>query len=360
MRILKHYDLKRLIKKIRNWEQWPFNLLYAPISPVWVWYIIRSKSVWFFTASNPKLSFGGMEGEPKQEMYNLLPKEYFPETFNVLPSDDLDKVVSLLNQHQISFPLVAKPEVGGQGIMVRKIDTLQKLKSYHEHSPVEYMIQELVTYKMEVSVFYFRLPHSEKGNISGFLLKIPLLVTGTGYQTLQQLINAHPKAVKRAKELKRKHFDQLSRILAEGEIFHLSHAANHNRGAQFISLEKEIDGKLTSLFDTISNHDNGFFYGRYDIMCNSVNDLKNGKNFKILEYNGSGAEPNHFYDTGYTLVEAYREILHHWKMLYKISKQNKNSGIEYWPFMKGMKFLMNSKKHLKKIRKADKKLHEII
>ena len=80
--------MKQVIKKILNWEQWPFNLLYAPIFPVWVWYIIRSGAVWFFTPSNPKLTFGGMEGEPKKEMYDLLPQELYPTTFNVLPQDD--------------------------------------------------------------------------------------------------------------------------------------------------------------------------------------------------------------------------------------------------------------------------------
>jgi hypothetical protein len=71
-----------LIKKIKNWEQWPFKVLYAPIVPVWLWYIIRSRAVWFFTPSNPKLTFGGMEGEPKKEMHDLLPPEFCPVYFN--------------------------------------------------------------------------------------------------------------------------------------------------------------------------------------------------------------------------------------------------------------------------------------
>ncbi|MEO5783202.1 MAG: hypothetical protein ABIQ07_08030, partial [Ginsengibacter sp.] len=60
--------MNQFFKRIADWERWPFKVLYAPISPVWLWYIIRSGSVWFFTPSNPKLTFGGMEGEPKQEM----------------------------------------------------------------------------------------------------------------------------------------------------------------------------------------------------------------------------------------------------------------------------------------------------
>ena len=33
----------------------------------------------------------------------------------------------------------------------------------------------------------------------------------------------------------------------------------------------------------------------------SIEDLKNGKNFSILEFNGCGAEPNHIYDASMTL-----------------------------------------------------------
>jgi len=124
----------------------------------------------------------------------------------------------------------------------------------------------------------------------------------------------------------------------------LSYAANHNRGAQFINLQSQIDDRLVSIFDKISIKLNDFFYGRYDIMCTSIEDLKQGKNFSILEYNGCGAEPNHFYDTGFTLSGAYKEILKHWKALYKISKYNAGMGVKPWPFKKGREFLANSRK----------------
>ena len=136
----------------------------------------------------------------------------------------------------------------------------------------------------------------------------------------------------------------MEKIIPAGEKYMLSYAANHNRGAQFVDLKNEIDEKLVALFDGISSTGNEFYYGRYDIMCTNVEDLKAGKNFIILEYNGCGAEPNHFYDTGYTLIRAYKEILKHWKALYKISKYNAGIGIKPWPFKKGSEFLANSRK----------------
>lgn len=346
--------VKKFFKRIINWEQWPFKVLYAPISPVWLWYIIRSGSVWFFTPSNPKLTFGGMEGEPKREMHDLLPEELLPKTFNVLPSDDFSIVQKKLGEYEIIFPLIVKPEVAGQGILFRKLDTEDQLQNYHTKVPVEYIVQELVTYPMEVSVFHYRFPDQLHGVVTGFLHKIPLMVTGDGKQTLLQLIMQHPKAHKRIDELQIKHGDNFNKVLEPGEKYMLSYAANHNRGAQFINLQNEIDERLTSVFDKISISINDFFYGRYDIMCTNVEDLKHGKNFKILEYNGCGAEPNHFYDTGYTLLGAYKEILMHWKVLYKISRYNNKQGVKYWPLWKGSKFLNATKQHYRRMKEADK------
>lgn len=348
--------MNKIISKITNWEAWPFKLLYAPLTLVWGWYMLRSWSVWFFTPSNPKITFGGMDGEPKKEMYDLLPRELYPATFNVLPGQHFESVRSDLAGSGITYPFIVKPEVGCQGILFRKIDKESELMNYHAKIPVEYIVQEMVSYPMEVSVFYIRHPKEAKGRVTGFLHKVPLQVTGNGKDTLEQLIRQHPKAQKRYGEMESKHRDHLGKVLAPGEKYMLSYAANHNRGAHFIDLKAHIDDKLVAIFDKISHNINDFFYGRYDIMCTNVEDLKNGKNFTILEYNGCGAEPNHFYDTGYTLIGAYREILKHWKALYQISKYNSRQGIKPWGFRKGINFLGHIKSHFKIIREADERI----
>jgi len=348
--------LKNIIKKITNWEAWPFKLIYAPITPVWLWYILRSRAVWFFTPSNPKLTFGGMEGEPKKEMYDLLPGELYPATFNVLPGEDFSSINAKLKLHGISYPLIVKPEIGGQGILFRKLDNEREFLHYHSLMPFEYIVQQLVHYPVEVSVFYIRHPKEAKGMVTGFLHKIPLQVTGDGAQTLEQLVIEHPKGKDRIGELHSKHKDNWEKIISPGEKYMLSYAANHNRGAHFVDLKEHIDEKLVGIFDTISHTVNDFFYGRYDIMCASVEDLKNGKNFTILEYNGCGAEPNHFYDTGYTLLGAYKEILKHWKALYQISKYNRQQGIEPWPLGKGRKFLKDTQELYKRMKEVDAKI----
>lgn len=345
--------LRYLFNKITNWEAWPFKLIYAPLIPVWIWYAIKSRAVWFFTPSNPKLTFGGMEGEPKKEMYDLLPPDYYPTTFNVLPGEPVSLINKKLAEYKIGYPLIVKPEVGGQGILFRKIDDESELIHYHKLVPVEYIIQRMVHYPMEVSVFYIRHPNENCGRVTGFLHKIPLHVIGDGSHTLEQLVLMHPKAAKRKAEVKSKHKVSWKEIIPAGEKFILSYAANHNRGAHFIDLKDQIDQQLVNVFDVISHRIDDFFYGRYDIMCTTIEDLKQGKNFSILEYNGCGAEPNHFYDTGYSLGGAYKEILFHWKALHEISEYNRSAGIEPWPYKKGKEYLKKTTRHFRVMKEAD-------
>jgi len=344
---------KGILGAVTNWEAWPFELLYTPMSLFWLWYTIKSGTVWFFTSSNPKLTFGGMEGEPKKEMYDLLPKALYPATFTVLADEAFDSIETKLQRHQVVYPLIVKPEVGGQGILLRKIDDAAALQRYHALMPWEYIVQNLVHYPMEVSVFYIRHPKAATGKVTGFLHKIPLQVTGDGTRSLAELVSHHPKGSKRYNELFQKHADNWNEVLPAGEKYMLSYAANHNRGARFIDLKEHIDDQLVAVFDALSTRINDFFYGRYDIMCNSIEDLKQGKNFTILEYNGCGAEPNHFYDTGYTLPGAYKEILKHWKALYEISKYNRQHGVEPWSFARGSKFLTATRRHIREMKRVD-------
>lgn len=348
--------MKKLFEKIINWERWNFKLLYSPLVPVWAWYCLRLRSIWFFVFSNPKITFGGMDGETKMEIYNLLPHNLYPETFLVKAHEDFNSIIENIEKYKIHYPFIVKPDVGKQGVLFRLIKNEIELKNYHSMVPVDYLVQQKVDYTMEVSIFYIRKPWENKGIITGFLHKIPLNVSGDGTSTLAQLAEKHPKTSGKLEELKAKHSEMWDKILPTGEKYMLSHAANHNRGAHFVDLKNYIDEKLTTFYDNISLEANDLFYGRYDILCSDIQSLKEGKNFKILEYNGCGAEPNHFYDTGYTLLGAYREILKHWKALYQICKYNKQHGAAPWSYSKGRKFLNDFNNSFDKLKIIDKNL----
>jgi hypothetical protein len=235
------------------------------------------------------------------------------------------------------------------------VDNERQLETYHTKIPIEYIEQELVDYPLEVSVFYYRYPDQQKGVITGFIQKELMDVTGDGKSSLWELIQAHPKAKHRLEEMRIKHVENLEKVIPEGERHILTYAANLNRGAKFTNLKHLIDDDLLKVFDDLS-HPAQFYYGRYDIKCRSIEDLKKGEHFSILEFNGSGAEPNHVYNAGYSLLQANREFVKHWKVLFQISRYNHRHGIPYWSFQKGLHFLREAKKHLKVLEQYDREI----
>ncbi len=345
--------IKKFFERFYNWELWPFYVLYFPIGFVWFWYCLKARSFWFFSSSNPTLTFGGFEGESKKEMYEQLPAESFPKTIYILHNISFDEVKKKINENGFRYPFVVKPDVGMKGILFRKIENEDKLRTYHERIPVEYIVQELIDLPIEISVFYYRHPAAQKGTISGLIQKELLEVYGDGKSTLWELILQHPRARYRLEEMKHRHEHRLNRILTPGQHFYLSYAGNHNRGARFINLSHIVDEKLLKVFDDLSHYTDKFYYGRYDIKCTSIDDLKAGKNYSILEFNGCGAEPNHIYDAGINLMAAYREILKHWKVLYHISKYNHENGTPYWSFQKGRRFLREARRHFSMLERFD-------
>jgi hypothetical protein len=339
--------------RFTNWETWHWLAKYIPLAPAWAWFCLRSQSLWFFTSANPTLTFGGFDGESKREMYAQLPPGSFPKTIYISPSLSFKAVQLLFEDHTFTFPVAVKPDIGRMGFMFRKIANWDDLKRYHEKMPVDYLLQEFSHYPIEVSVFYYRFPNQARGTITGFVRKDYLAVKGDGVSTLRQLIENYPRVRFRKKEMFCKHADRLNEVIAKDEVFYLSHALNLSRGGKLVSLAHEKDERLLDLFDRLSHHAKHFYYGRYDIKCASVEDLKQGRNFTILEYNGSGAEPHHVYGNGLSFFQAIKILLEHWSILFQISRYNNENGIPYWNFSRGYKQLKEAGKHISILKKLD-------
>jgi hypothetical protein len=309
--------------------------------------------MWFFSSSNPTITFGGFEGEGKKEMYDQLPPHLVPRTIYIMHDLTYQEVIKKIGEAGFTYPFIVKPDVGMKGMLFRKIESEEQLIRYHERIPVEYIVQDLVELPVEVSVFYYRYPDQQIGRVSGFIHKELLQVKGDGVSTLKELIQQHPRARFRMEEMEHRHGHRFNRVITKDEIFYLSYAGNHNRGAHFTNLHNEIDGDLQNVFDELSHYTDKFFYGRYDIKTTSVEDLKKGKNYLILEFNGCGAEPNHIYDCGMSIWKAYGVILTHWKALYQISRYNHKNGVPYWSFKKGWNYLKQAKEHFRMLEKYD-------
>lgn len=345
--------ISRLLYYITHWEVWHWFAKYILIGPAWLWYCLKSRSLWFFTPSNPTITFGGFVGESKFAIYKQLPLGTYPSTILATPDNSIELLDQRRSAQGLEFPLVAKPDVGQMGLMFRKIESFEQLKQYHRTMPVPYVLQEYIDYPLEVSVFYYRIPGQNTGRITGIVKKEYMQVVGDGVRTLKQLIINYPRARFRRAELFSKHESKLNWVVPDGEPYILSHALNLSRGGRLVSLEAENDSRLLKVFDDISRYTKSFYYGRYDVKCRSIEDLKAGRNFSILEYNGAGAEPHHVYSGGFGLLAACRVLIKHWSILYEIARENRKKGIPVWQHESGKDFINHARRHIRLLKVLD-------
>ena len=76
-----------------------------------------------------------------------------------------------------------------------------------------------------------------------------------------------------------RHFDVLYDVPEKGQMFPLVEVGTHCRGSIFLDGNHLLTHELESAIDQISRSFEGFYFGRYDIRCPSVEDLKKGINF---------------------------------------------------------------------------------
>ncbi|GGM90579.1 D-alanine--D-alanine ligase [Dyadobacter beijingensis] len=315
--------------RLKSWEYWPFGVVYIPVFVYWLWLSLKARSFFFFSAANPSIESGGMLGESKIDILDLIDNSYKPVTVFIKRSISEALLSNRFFNANLTFPVIAKPNAGERGWGVKKIDTLAALQSYHQKSRVDYLIQEYVDYSLEFGVFYYRMPNQPKGTISSIVQKEFLSVTGNGQHNLGELILANDRAVLQWDLLKIKYAKSLHNVLPIGKKMTLVTIGNHCLGTKFLNANHLITPELTAIFDKISIGINGFYYGRYDLRCNNLDDFYQGKNIKIMELNGAGAEPAHIYDPEFSIWEGWKVLLHHWKVLYEISTLNHKNGTPY-------------------------------
>ncbi len=333
--------ISRLKTKLFNWEYWPFWVLYFPVFFYFGWLAVRARSFFFFTASNPSIDFGGMFGERKSDIFDIIPDKYIPVT-RLIEKGNLNSASK--EAHKIGFPLIAKPDIGERGIWVSKIGNQEDLKAYVEKCPVDFLLQELVNYPVELGVFYVKYP-GQKGRITSIVRKEFLSVSGDGNSTVLDLLKANARAVLTADFTSDFLNREGGRIPRKGEVVLVEPIGNHCRGTKFLNDEDEIDDELTEAICKIADEIPDFYFGRFDLKCTSVEDLRHLRNFKILELNGAGSEPGHVYQPGFSLFRAYQDILWHLRVLADISILNHKRGIPYWSFQDGYRKWKTHKNH---------------
>lgn len=340
--------------KLFNWEYWSMTAVYAPIYFYWFYMCIKARNLFFFNASNPTIENGGFIMERKSDIYNIMPVEYYPKTLLIKEGLTRKEIEALINEANFNFPVIIKPDIGCKGKAVRKIDCIEDAVAYILFAQFPMLVQALINYKNEAGIFYYRYPWQEKGKISGIVAKEFLTIIGDGVNNIESLVMQNERYILQIDALRKMIEINLNEILKSGEEKILVPFGNHARGAKFIDASNKINEELENNIDIICKKVPHFYFGRLDIMFSNWDDLQKGKNYSIIEINGAGSEPTHIYDPSHSIFFAWKEIIRHWRILYKISVWNhKHLAAPYLPFKKGLQIFRD-------VVKVEKKLDELL
>jgi len=275
--------------------------------------------------------------ESKKEIYDLIPQQYYPKTELIREGTSLEVILNTLKEAEIKYPLIAKPDIGLRGSAVKKINSIVDLKKYSDKANFDYVVQDLIPYENEIGIFYVRYPDEKTGRITGIVSKEFLIITGNGYSTVEELIKENSRYELQLRVLKQEYGKKLLDILPKEEKLNLVPYGNHARGAKFIDGNHWITPKLTQMVNEMCLQIPGFYFGRLDVMYNTIEELEQGVNFLIVELNGASSEPTHIYDPKHSLFFAWKELARHITYMYEISAANHKNGAPYLLHKDGMK-----------------------
>ena len=319
--------LKQIWVQWTNWEYWPLWLSNLPIFGFYLWYAAKARHLLFFSAANPAIPLGGAIGESKYDILRRIPAEVLPKMLFVPAGTLFDSVVHDLKSLHIVFPLIAKPNVGERGFLVRKINSADELRQHLTRYPIDFILQVFVDLPFEATVLYHFFPGPNGPfRITSVCVKEFLSITGDGRRSMRSLIMDNPRASFQLQRLQQEYAGELERILDLGEQLPLGVIGNHCLGTKFLNGNHLIDEQLTKVFEPLCRQIEGVAYGRFDLKSEHQEALRNGR-FLIMELNGVLGEPAHVYDPAMGARRAYRDFRRHWGYIYAVSQANQQAGI---------------------------------
>lgn len=297
---------------LKHHEFWPWWILIAPVWPLWIYYMVRSRRMTWFTAVNPGMEDSGFLGESKFRILNSIPDKYLPKTQFIQYSKAFESL-----SYSLVFPFIAKPDIGGRGRKINIIRNQADFEGYHLSVGEDYMIQEIIPYELEFGIFYIRMPWQTQGEIVSVSKKEFLQVVGDGRSSIEELMKKEYRSAQQIKRIRQSM--NLNEILPVDEKRLLEPIGNHCRGTIFRDYGHIITPELTAIFDKICSEIDGFYYGRFDLRVQSMEDLFQGQFIRIMELNGLTSDPAHIFDPNSRLRDAFKVQWSNCRKSYRIA-----------------------------------------
>ena len=228
-------------------EFWPMWAFYPPVLLYAFYLMLRYRGWTLPTVANPSFPGGGFVGESKARILELAIRhapQWFAPFITVQRDSGLDsdlvrellqRSCNQMEQAGLTFPIVAKPDMGCRGAGVKLLRDASDLHQYIQNFPgdARFLLQKYVAFEGEAGVFYCRHPSEDTGRIISLTLKYFPYVFGDGKRSLSELILADERAGKLAHLYLPRHAQRLDQIPAPGEAVRLAFAGSHSRGGYF-------------------------------------------------------------------------------------------------------------------------------
>lgn len=314
-----------------RWEFWPPFVFYPPLAVAIIFMGLRRRCLFAFTAANPGIPHGGITGESKIDILQHLVDSgsvgrFLPIDPQLMDTNERVRLVKAWRDAEgLSLPLVVKPDVGerGRGVVIARNEAslAAELRSRSD----AFLVQEYLP-GLEYGVFYLRYPDSERGEIFSITKKIHTSVEGDGIRSLRDLILDDSRAFLSHRHFFQLHRDRLDEIPSANDVVTLAPLGSHCRGSLFLNGEELISEALLDEIERIARHFEGFFFGRFDLKCPSDEDLRSGRDIRVIELNGVSSESTHIYHPHTPLREGYSVLLRQWRHAYDIGLLNHKAG----------------------------------
>lgn len=335
-----NFELRRAtagLSRWLRWEFWPAWMFYPPVAIYCVWLAIKYRGLALPTAANPGIFSGGFVGESKmttlKELMAASPE--LTAEARLLASGGLEERIASLNriceENAFEYPFILKPDVGQRGVGVKLIRSEAQAIDYLKQTGAPLVVQRYAEGPQEIGVFYYRFPDEAGGRIFAITEKRFPVIVGDGKSTVEELIWKDARARLIAEKYLQRFSARREEVLAGAETLKLVEAGNHAQGCIFCDGMQLCTPALEKRIDEISKRVPGFFIGRFDIRYGSEADLREGRNFRIIELNGAASEATSIYDARNSLWAAYRMLFRQWELVFAIGAANRRRGCEPTP-----------------------------
>ncbi len=284
------------------------------------------KAPFLFFGCQFGIETGGVLGESKINILKRLPQEVVPKTLFVEAGTSLGEVLRAMDADGLNWPVIAKPNVGERGFLVKKWRSEAELKAYLTAGPPDFLLQAYIDAPVELAVMHHRMPDTGQGRVTSICVKENLTVTGDGQSSVRALMMQDLRSRLQLERFEKEQPALLNLVPEKGQVLELEPIGNHCWGTKFLNGNHLIDDEIHNVFNRIASQMEGVHYGRFDLRCQSVEALRKGE-FLVMEYNGVAAEPAHIYDPEMPVLEKYRSIYRHWEIIYRIYKAQRARGV---------------------------------